>query len=101
MGRTVPFISLETALAERQALREAFGLSVQDFKRAARLCEEDPSYAEDFLLALAWIGASSLAINVRGDRAAWNRAHALRRVEGMECPPGIAALGVSAAPGLT
>lgn len=63
--------------------RRRLGVSLMDFKRAVSLCEERPEYAEDFLMALAWVDASGLAISVKGDRAAWNDRSAAARIDGM------------------
>ena len=65
-----------------RALRDAsgLGLGMMGCKRALLLSLE-PGFGGDVLLAALYVDAGGLAVNVRGDRHAWNLSNARSRVE--------------------
>ncbi|RWL23351.1 MAG: hypothetical protein EOR63_32210 [Mesorhizobium sp.] len=81
-----------------RAVRERFGLSIDHVKRAVGLCEREPAFEDDFLLALAWVDCDSLAVNVKGDRAKWNSKMALRRLDSIYGPGEVARAPASSSP---
>ncbi len=63
-------------------LREVAEISLPEARRALLLAQE-PEFGGDVVLAVAYIHAASLAMNVRGDRHAWNLNIARERAPGL------------------
>lgn len=61
-----------------RACREATGFSMLQAKRACIIADE--RFNGDDELGAAWMHASTLAVNIRGDRAAWNDQWARQKV---------------------
>ncbi len=61
-----------------RACRGVSGFSMMQAKRACQIA--DQRFDGDDELGAAWINASTLAVNVRGDRAAWNDQWARQKV---------------------
>lgn len=57
-----------------QQLREQYGFGMADAKRAVEIANQ--RFGGDMQLGARWVHANAFAINVKGDRAAWNDAWA-------------------------
>ncbi|AXK43846.1 hypothetical protein [Erythrobacter aureus] len=61
-----------------RACRADTGFSMMQAKRACQIADE--RFDGDDELGAAWMQADTLAVNVRGDRAAWNDQWARQKV---------------------
>lgn len=57
-----------------RSIREEHGISMREAARAIEIANE--RFDGDFALGIRWVHANAFAINVKGDRAAWNDAWA-------------------------
>lgn len=81
--RRTPLIPLAVAEARRKELRELLQASIVDYRKAIAVCRERHGFENDFLLAMAWVDANALAVNVKGNRGDWNDAMARGRVDAL------------------
>jgi hypothetical protein len=63
------------------ALRDLTGMGLMDCSKALRL-SEDPEFGGDVVLAVCYVNAAGFAVNVRGDRHAYNLSMARSRAPG-------------------